>query len=139
VLAISILSMFLVSNNAIALAPAGCKGADPAIVSVAVKNVSQNGAVNVYHLAGTVTNVGNRGQTSNVLQFVDVYLNDQKLDARGIPPLRRGQSYTFGYDFQRSHDAGDGASQLRFQLDMRQPLGSTQDCNPNNDTFRLRV
>ena len=138
-LAISILSVFLVSSNAIALAPAGCKGADPEIVSVAVKNVSQNGTINVYHLVGTVTNVGNRSQTSNVLQFVDVYLNDQKLDARGVPPLRRGQSYTFGYDFQRSHDAGDGASQLRFQLDMRQPLGSTQDCNPNNDTFRLRV
>jgi hypothetical protein len=138
-LAISILSVFLVSSNAIALAPTGCNGADPAIVSVAVKNVSQNGPINVYHLAGTVTNVGNRNQTSNVLQFVNIYVNRQKLDSRGIPPLRRGQSYTFGYDFQRSHDAGDGSSSFRFQLDMRQPSGSAQDCNANNDTFRLQV
>ena len=76
-LAISILSVFLVSSNAIALAPTGCNGADPAIVSVAVKNVSQNGPINVYHLAGTVTNVGNRNQTSNVLQFVNIYVNDE--------------------------------------------------------------
>lgn len=138
-LAISILSVFLVSSNAIALAPSACNSADPAIVSVAVKNVSQNGAINVYHLAGTVTNVGRRNQTSKVLQFVDIYVNDQKLDARGIPPLRRGQSYTFGYDFQRSQVAGDGTSLFRFQLDMRQPLGSAQDCNANNDTFRLQV
>ena len=99
----------------------------------------QNGAINVYHLAGTVTNTGKRSQTSNVLQFVDIYVNDQKLDARGIPPLRRGQSYTFGFDFQRSSVAGDGTSLFRLQLDMRQPSGSAQDCNSNNDTFRLRV
>lgn len=137
-LAISILWVFLGSSNSVALAPTAC-GADPAIVSVAVKSVSQNGAINVYHFGGTVTNVGNRGQTSNVLQFVDIYLNHQKADARGIPPLRRGQSYAFRYDFQRAGDAGDGTSQFRFQLDMRQPSGSAQDCNPNNDTFTLRV
>ena len=121
-LAIPILTVFLVSSNTIALSPPGCNGPDPAIVSVAVKNVDHNGAINVYHIRGTVTNAGKRAQTSNVLQFVDVYLNDQKTDARGVPPLRPGQSYTFGYDFQRSTDAGDGTSQLRFQLNMRQPI-----------------
>jgi len=138
-LAIPILAVFLASNNTIALVPSGCRGPDPAIVSVAVKHVDQNGTVNVYHMRGTVTNAGKRAQTSNVLQFVDIYLHGEKVDSRGIPPLRPGQSYSFGYDFQRSSDAADGSSRFRFQIDMRQPPGSAQDCNPSNDTFTLRV
>jgi hypothetical protein len=137
-LAIPILSVFLLSSPTVAFA-AGCRGADPAIVSVAVKGVSNNGGTNVYHLSGTVTNAGNARQSSNVLQFVDVYINGAKSDARGIPPLRPGQSYTFRYDFQRSSDAGDGTSRLRFQIDMRQPAGTAQDCNLGNDSFLLRV
>jgi len=137
-LAIPLLSVLLLSNPTIVSA-AGCRGADPAIIAVSVKNVSQDGGSNVYHLAGTVTNVGTARQPSNTLQFVDIYINGQKSDARGVPPLRPGQSYAFGYDFRRSSDAGDGTSRLRFQIDMRQPAGTAQDCNPNNDTFRLSV
>lgn len=137
-LAIPLLSVLLLSNPTI-VPVAGCLGADPAIAAVSVKNVSQNGGTNVYHLSGTVTNAGNARQPSNTLQFVDIFINGQKSDSRGVPPLRPGQSYTFGYDFRRSSDAGDGSSRLRFQIDMRQPAGTAQDCNPNNDTFRLRV
>jgi subtilase family serine protease len=137
-LAIPILSVLLLSNTTVAAATS-CNGADPAIVAALVKGVTQNGGTNIYHLGGTVSNLGNRRQTSNVLQFVDVYLNGAKVDARGIPPLRPGQSYAFGYNFQRSADAGDGTSRLRFQLDMRQPAGTGQDCNTGNDSFSLRV
>ncbi len=137
--AISMLFALLVLSATLAQAAIACNGADPAIGTVSVKNVSHNGGTNVYHLGGTVTNRGRARQPSNVLQFVDVYINGQKSDARGIPPLRPGQSYTFGYDFQRSSDAGDGTSRLRFQIEMRQPAGSAQNCNPNNDTFAMRV
>jgi hypothetical protein len=134
-LALPILGMLLAFNT-VAQASSACNGPDPAIVSVGVKSVSHNGAVNVYHLSGTVTNLGTQRQSSNVLQFVDIYMNDLKVDARGVPPLRPGQSYTFGYDVQRSADSGDGTTLLRFQIDLRR---SAQDCNPGNDTYSLTI
>ena len=87
-----------------------------------------------------VTNLGSKKQATNVLQFVDVYLNGTKVDSRGIPPLAAGKSYTFGYDVKRASDAGEGTSHLRFQLDFRQPNPpGSQDCNPTNDVFRLNI
>jgi len=124
----------LLAVATVAQAQGACNGPDPALVSAGVKGMSQNGAINVYHLNGTVTNLGTRRESSNVLQFVDVYLNDQKIDSRSVPSLRPGQSYTFGYDVQRSADAGNGTSVVRFQIDMRQ--GS--DCNPNNGVATVR-
>jgi CARDB protein len=119
----------------LALAPAAapaanCAGADPAITSVIVKNVTTSGQVNTYHMIGTVTNLGSQGQPSNTLQFVDVYVNQVKRDDRGIPPLAPGQSYTFGYDWQRSTDAGAGTTTAHFVI--RMVRGS--DCNPSNGT-----
>jgi hypothetical protein len=129
----------LVSTLGTAGAPA-CSGADPAIVSVAVQNVASNGNLNTYHITGTVTNEGNQPQANNVLQLVDMYMVGQKLDAKGVPPLAPGQSYTFGFDYQRSRDAGNGTTHLRFALDMRQPSPpGSEDCNPNNGTYILTL
>lgn len=93
---------------ALTAAPA-CLGADPALISTAVKNVTNNGGLNHYHLSGTVTNVGSLKQASNTLQFVDVFLGrSQKVNSIGIPPLKPGQSYTFGWTYDRSAEAGEG-------------------------------
>lgn len=118
-----------------------CSGADPAIVSVRVAGSSQQAGNTIYHLIGVVQNVGTAKQASNVLQFVDVDIGGTgKVDTRGIPPLKPGQKYTFGYDFKRSSDAGNGSSRLHFKLDFRQPSPpGSQDCNPANDEFTLRV
>jgi hypothetical protein len=120
---------------ALALAPhvtfaATCAGPNPAITSVVVKGVTTNNQLNTYHIAGTVTNLGSTGEPKNTLQFVDIYVDRQKRDSRGIPPLGPGRSYTFGYDWQRSTDAGNGTTTARFQIDMRQGA----DCNPANGT-----
>lgn len=107
---------------------ATCAGANPAITSVVVKNVTTSGKLSSYHIVGTVTNLGSRAQPSNTLQFVDIYVDRQKRNDRGIPPLAPGRSYTFGFDWSRSSDAGQGTTTVHFQLRMVQ--GS--DCNPAN-------
>jgi subtilase family serine protease len=107
---------------------ATCAGANPAIASVVVKNVTTSGNLSSYHIVGTVTNRGSQAQPSNTLQFVDIYVDRQKRNDRGIPPLAPGQSYTFGFDWSRSSDAGQGTTTVHFQLRMVQ--GS--DCNPAN-------
>jgi hypothetical protein len=118
-----------------------CSGADPAITSVRVASSSQQAGNTIYHLSGVVQNVGRTKQAPNVLQFVDIDISGTgKVDSRGIPPLRPGQKYTFGYDFKRSSGAGDGSSHLHFKMDFRQPSPpGSQDCNPANDEFTLRV
>jgi len=119
-------------------AAAGCAGADPAIVSVKVQNVTNNGSANHYTLVGRVTNLGTAKQASNVLQFVDIYRNGTRLEDRGVPPLAAGQSYTFSYDWQRASDAGTGTTTMRFSLRMTSPSPpGNQDCNPGNDTYNV--
>lgn len=109
-------------------AAATCAGPNPAITSVAVKNVTSNGTTNEYHIVGTVTNLGSQAQPSNTLQFVDVYVDRMKRTDRGIPPLRPGQSYQFGYTWTRSSDAGTGTTTAHFRIRM----ASGSDCNPAN-------
>jgi hypothetical protein len=128
----------------LALIPAGpasaaCSGADPALTSVAVKSVVQANGVKRYTLVGTVVNSGSEGQGSNVLQFVDIYQTPgEKLDAKGIPPLKAGESYTFSYVLLRSTEAGNATTTLRFQLDMRHPASSSgANCNTGNDSFTV--
>lgn len=112
-------------------APAAtCAGANPAITGVTVKNVTSSGQLNTYHVVGTVTNLGSQRQPSNTLQFVDIYVDQMKKNERGIPPLAPGQSYTFGFDWPRSSDAGSGTTTVHFRVRMVQ--GS--DCNPANGT-----
>jgi hypothetical protein len=116
-------------------ASAACSGPDPAITSVAVKSVSQSNGMNNYTLVGTVTNNGGQAQSKDTLQFVDISQTPgEKLDAKGIPPLRPGESYTFSYVMQRATESGKGTTTLRFQLDMRQPPGTAGNCETGNDT-----
>ncbi|MBV8373881.1 MAG: hypothetical protein JO302_00070 [Candidatus Eremiobacteraeota bacterium] len=130
--------LWIAALTVLAFAPtaveaATCAGPNPAITSVVVKNVSSNGGLDTYHLVATLTNLGSQAQASNTLQFVDIYAETDKHDNRGIPPLAPGQSYTFGYDWQRSSDAGKGTTTVHFRVDMRQ--GS--DCNPANGTYSV--
>jgi hypothetical protein len=120
-------------------AAAACNGADPALVSGAVTNVTSTGGLNRYHIAIVVANRGNQAQASNVLQFVDVYQGSQKLDDMGVPPLRPGQRYTVNYVSARSTEAGKGTTRLRFQLDMRKPNPpGAQDCDLTNNSRWVR-
>ena len=117
-------------------AAAACSGADPALVSVRLVSVTPDGGNKRYHFSGRVVNVGNRAQPSNTLQFVDIYDHETRKDDRGVPPLRPGASYTFGYDYLRSADAGDGTSRLRFVYRLVSPMG--QNCSSNNDRQTIR-
>ena len=125
----------LASTSMAAPAATGtCAGADPSIASVTVAGVTQDGNLNDYHITGTVTNVGSATQAKNVLQSVDIYVTDQKLDAKSIPPLAAGQSATFDYTYQRSKDAGQGTTRLRFVLDVHTPSpAGAQNCSAAND------
>ncbi len=125
------IALLLSAQTITASASTACAGADPAIASVAVKSVNSEGGLNRYELSGTVVNMGRTAQPSNTLQFVDIYKGSAKLDAKGIPPLKPGESYTFSYVSVRSRDAGTGTTTLAFRLDVRQP--STQDCSTGND------
>lgn len=135
--------MFATSLFALVLAQTpinGCAGADPAIISAGVQGVSHQRGTNIYHVKVGVANLGRMRQASNVLQFIDVYLDDNKIDARGVPPLAPGQRFGTVFDYKRSSDAGDGSSTLRFQLRFRQPSPpGAQDCNPGNDTHSLTL
>ena len=119
-----------------ALAASPCTGADPALTSAAVKNVTTDGGINHYTISGVVTNVGTAKQASNVLQFVDIYRDREKMDNIGIPPLKPGQSYTYSWTFDRSTGAGQGTTRLHLRLRMTNPPGGSpsQNCNADNDT-----
>ena len=125
------IGLLLLAQTVAASASTTCAGADPAIASVAVKSVNSAGGLNRYALSGTVVNAGHTAQASDTLQFVDIYKGSEKLDAKGIPPLKPGQSYTFSYVSVRSSDAGKGTTKLTFRLDVRQ---SSQNCSAGNDS-----
>lgn len=88
---------------------ATCSGTDLSVASARVVNVSRNNGLNHYTIAVSVKNMG-AGQPGNALQFVDVYKNGEKKDARGVPPLGSGQAYTFDYGYDRSSMAGTARS-----------------------------
>jgi subtilase family serine protease len=135
---IIILTAVLLAQLSVNAAAAGCAGADPALTSVRVQNVTGNGSLNHYTLVGRVTNLGNQSQASNVLQFVDIYQNGTRLEDRGVPPLAPGQSYTFSYVWQRAADAGTNTTTFDFRIRMASPSPpGNQDCNPGNDTLHL--
>ncbi|MGB6063067.1 MAG: hypothetical protein WBG27_15305, partial [Candidatus Aquilonibacter sp.] len=118
---------------------AACMGADPAIVSVAVKGMQSSGGLNRYTLSGKVANLGSAGQAPNTLQFVDIYKGSTKLDSRGVPPLRAGQSYAFEYVTERSAQAGAQTTALGFRMDVREPPNTgSQSCNTSNGVTMVR-
>ena len=122
-----------------AAAPA-CSGADPAITSAGVKNVTHQGAVNNYAIAVTVVNRGDAGQPSNLLESVNILQDATKVGRKGIPPLKPGQSYTFTYEFVRSDEAVPRSTRLRFQLVLQNyPAPGSQDCDVTNDRIVVNV
>jgi hypothetical protein len=116
-----------------------CSGADPAVVSAAVSNVTDNGDLKHYTVIIIVQNLGDKKQPGNTLQSIDVYRDGQKVDAKGVPPLGPGQSYRFDYGLDRSSLAGDGTTQMLFRLQVHSPAVSRVDCNPNNDIYGLAL
>lgn len=130
------IALLLLAQTGFASA-ATCSGADPAILSVAVKSVTRDGSLDKYLLVGRVENLGASAQASKTMQFVDIYKNRVKLDSRGIPPLKPGQSYSFSYTSARSHQAGKNTTLLAFMLDMR-ATAAGQDCDASNDRVLLR-
>ena len=124
--------------GATAPASASCNGVDLAVGPVSVESVSASGNLNRYNITGIVTNVGSASQGTDALQSVDVYQGKTKLNSKSIPPLKAAQSFTFSYVSARSTDAGNGTTQLRFQLNVRHPSPSdSQICNMANDSFTL--
>jgi hypothetical protein len=118
---------------------AACIGPDPAIVSVAVKGMQSSGGLNHYILSGKVVNLGSTAQAANTLQFADIYKGSTKLDSRGIPPLKAGQSYAFEYISARSAQAGAQTTSLGFRMDVRQPPNTgSQSCNTSNGVTMVR-
>ena len=116
-----------------------CTGADPAVVSVAVTGMQSDGNLNHYSLSAKVANLGRVAQAASTLQFVDIYKGSTKLDSRGIPPLRAGQTFTFTYVSMRSAQAGSKTTALSFRMNVRRPsLPGTQDCNTGNGITMVR-
>jgi hypothetical protein len=131
-----IATALLVAANT-AAATGSCTGADPALVGASVKGVTNSGNINHYVVTVSVINRGNANQPSNVLQSVDVFQNGNKVDTKGIPPLKAGQGYKFDFHFMRSAGAPDGTTHFRFAIAMHQPSGApnAQDCSTSNDTL----
>jgi hypothetical protein len=128
----------LIAHSAPAMA-ASCSGPDPAIVAVGVKGMQSSGGLNRYTLSGKVLNLGSTAQASNTLQFVNIYKGSTKLDSRGVPPLRAGQSYTFHYVSDRSAQAGAQTTTLGFRMDVREPPNAgSQSCNASNGVMMVR-
>lgn len=130
-----VLAMLALVALAQTSAPAACTGADPAIVSASAKSMTSDGQVNRYAVTVRVTNLGRRNQPSNLLQSVEIWQDGVKLDVKGLPPLKAGQSTSFTYMYQRSADAGAGTTDLALKLTMRQPSPpGNMDCNAGNDS-----
>ncbi|HXP92920.1 MAG TPA: CARDB domain-containing protein [Candidatus Binatia bacterium] len=104
-----------------------CSAPDLA-VSARVAGVTQNDGLNHYAIAVTVRNVGS---APSGWQFVDVYKNGEKKDAKGIPSLGPGRSYTYTYGYNRSREAGNGTIDLSFQP------ASRSGCNTSNEGYVL--
>lgn len=138
-----VLTLILVILVQIPLATAAvaCPGADLAMTSLTVGSMAKdaNGYLNDYRLVAKVTNVGDARQASNVLQFVDFNQYGARLDDRGVPPLRPGESYVVTYVWRRSVDAGNQTSPMSFHLRVSSPLPAGEnECNSSNDARSIQ-
>jgi hypothetical protein len=134
----TLLGALVLASGASGIALA-CTGANPAIVSAGASAPIRDGAHNRFSVKVTVTNKGTAGQPSNLLQTVDIVQDQTKVGAKGVPPLKPGQSYSFTYSFVRAFSAAPGTTHLIFRLHVDQPSGSSQDCNLADDRYRLNV
>ncbi len=114
-----------------------CPGTNPAIVSVAVKNVEPDGALSRYVLSVDVANHGAASQASNTLQSVDIYQDGTKVGQKGVPPLKAGQAYAFPFSFERNSNSPDGTTKLVFALTPK--LGDASACDRSGQRYSLKV
>ena len=129
----------VVGQAPIVAAASTCAGPGLAVTSVSVQNVTKTRYLNKYRVVGTVTNVGDATQPSNVLQFVDINQYGDRLDDRGVPPLAPGQSYVVAYVWNRAVDAGNGTTPLTFRLRGVAPLTEAiSECNVASDSHNIR-
>ena len=125
-----VLVLFAVAQLPIG-AVAACTTPSPALATVAVQRVERTPYLNLYHVRVTVTNRGNQSQAGNALQFVDVTQYGDRLDDKGIPPLRPGESYSWTYVWKRSADAGSGTTPLNFHYRPYQSALASDACVAN--------
>jgi hypothetical protein len=118
---------------------AACSGAEPSIDQAAVRSVTQNGDLNHYVVAITVSNHGSAGQPGNTLQSIAVYQNGDKVDQKGLPPLRSGGRATVTYAFDRNHRSEARSTNLRFKLVFKNQVPGAVACDVPTGEARLRV
>ncbi len=122
---------------AVALTGGSC--ANTSILSAGVQTVATNGGLAHYTIAITVQNQSDTRQPGNLLQSLDVFQNGQRVDKIGLQPLGPKQLQKVTYGFDRASDAGVGTTHLTFTLDFNDGSGNNADCNPGNQTFKIRV
>jgi hypothetical protein len=121
----------------LAMTTNACAG--PAITHAVASQAGSNGDLNTYDVAITVRNTGSQGEPSSLLQSVQVYQDQTKVDQKGTQPLAAGGSTTVHYRFSRSSEAEQGSTHLHFRLVLKDPHGTPfGDCTPDND-YRLDV
>jgi len=117
-----------------------CSGPHPIITGAELQSHTTNGKLNQFVVAVHVKNAGTKGQPSNLLQSVEVLQNGDRVDQKGLPPLRPGQTATVTYTFTRSAGAAMHTTRLTFMLAQRTyAIPGPQDCSADNDSFRLTV
>jgi len=116
----------------------GCDGAGPSIATVTLRGVTRTAYLNRYEISATVTNRGDQAQAGNTLQFLDVLYYGGRIDARGIPPLAPGQSYTITYVWPRSVDAGRWTSPMDFRIRSISPAVA-QNCTSGHGSAGITV
>jgi hypothetical protein len=117
----------------------GAACADPSILSAGIQSVTTNGGLNHYTIAITIQNQGDAQQPNNLLQSVDVFQDDQKVDQIGLSPLASKQSQKVTYGFDRAADAGVGTTNLTFTLDFNGRSGNNLDCPAGNESLAITV
>lgn len=117
-------------------AMAKCVQPVPVVAAVRLQRVTHTSHLNLYHISATVANRGDQPQAGDVLQFIDVVQYGSRLDDRGVPPLKPGQSYTINYVWPRSSDAGRWTSPLDFRLRF---ATAANDCNPRRSSAGITV
>lgn len=123
----------------VAAALTGAACANPSILSAQSQSVTTNGGLNHYTVAITVQNQGNIRQPSNLLQSVDVFQDGLRVDRIGLQPLRPNQMQKVTYGFDRAADAGEGTTNLAFNLDFNGRSGKNVDCGAGNETYTIAI
>ena len=111
----------------------------PTITNAVATQAGTNGNLTSYDVAVTVKNTGSQAEPASLLQSVQVYQDQTKVDQKGTQPLAAGASTTVHYSFSRSSEAEQGSTHLHFRLVLKDPHGTAfSDCTPDSN-YRLNV